>query len=147
MASSDVSNHTMTPSPVVGTPLPAPEIDPRSEYQAIGRGADIDAVLGGLYQLIAPHLAKKQRRLLVGTAARAFSRDGGARMAKISGRSRPAVDTGTRVLDQPPNPRGRIRRPGDGPKRAVARLIGRPLGRNLDTERGIGFPSMSAAVI
>jgi hypothetical protein len=47
-------------------------------------------VLGGLYQLIAPHLAKKQRRLLVGTAARAFSRDGGARMAAAS--AAPAMD-------------------------------------------------------
>jgi hypothetical protein len=39
---------------------------------------DIDAVLGGLYQLIAPHLTKKQRRLLVGAAARALGRGGGA---------------------------------------------------------------------
>jgi hypothetical protein len=68
-------------------------------------------------------------------------------MAKISGLSRPTVYTGTRELDQPPDPRGRIRRLCDGLKRAVARLLGRSLGRNLDIERWIGFPSMSAALI
>ncbi len=30
----------------------------------------VDAVLGGLYELIAPHLTKKQRRLFAGAAAR-----------------------------------------------------------------------------
>ena len=48
-------------------------------------------MLGGLYVLIAPHLTEKQRRLLAGAAARALGRGGGARMARISGLSRPTV--------------------------------------------------------
>lgn len=39
---------------------------------------DADAVLGGLYELIAPHLTEKQRRLLAGAAAKALGRGGGA---------------------------------------------------------------------
>jgi Rhodopirellula transposase DDE domain len=82
---------------------------------------DVDAVLGGLYELIAPHLTEKQRRLLAGAAARALGRGGGARMARISGLSRPTVDAGVRELDAPPDPRGRIRRRGGGPRRLVER--------------------------
>jgi DDE family transposase len=59
----------------------------------------MDAVLGGLYELIAPHLTEKQRRLLAGAAARALGRSGGARMARISGLSRPTVYAGVRELD------------------------------------------------
>jgi hypothetical protein len=76
---------------------------------------DVDAVLGGLYELVAPHLTEKQRRLLAGAAAKALGRGGGARMARISGLSRPTVYTGVRELDDPPDPGGRIRRPGGGP--------------------------------
>jgi hypothetical protein len=85
---------------------------------------DVDAVLGGLYELITPHLTEKQRRLLAGAAARALGRGGGARMARISGLSRPTVYTGVRVLDAPPDPHGRIRRPGGGPRRLVERQPG-----------------------
>jgi hypothetical protein len=34
---------------------------------------DVDAVLGGLYVLVAPHLTEKQRRLLAGAAARRWA--------------------------------------------------------------------------
>ena len=85
---------------------------------------DVDAVLGGLYELIAPHLTEKQRRLLAGAAARALGRGGGARMARISGLSRPTVYAGVRELDAPPDPHGRIRRPGGGPRRLVERQPG-----------------------
>jgi hypothetical protein len=85
---------------------------------------DVDAVLGGLYQLIAPHLTEKQRRLLAGAAARALGRGGGARMARISGLSRPTVYAGVRELDMSPEPRGRIRRPGGGPRRLTERNPG-----------------------
>ena len=81
-------------------------------------------MLGGLYELVAPHLTEKQRRLLAGAAARALGRGGGARMARISGLSRPTVYAGVRELDDPPDPRGRIRRPGGGPKRLVERQPG-----------------------
>jgi Rhodopirellula transposase DDE domain len=85
---------------------------------------DVDAVLGGLYELVAPHLTEKQRRLLAGAAAKALGRGGGARMARISGLSRPTVYTGVRELEDPPDPHGRIRRPGGGPKRLVQRQPG-----------------------
>jgi hypothetical protein len=45
-------------------------------------------------------------------------------MARISGLSRPTVYAGVRELDDPPDPRGRIRRPGGGPKRLVERNPG-----------------------
>jgi Rhodopirellula transposase DDE domain len=82
---------------------------------------DMDAVLGAMYDLIAPHLTEKQRRLLAGAAARALGRGGGARMARISGLSRPTVYTGVHELDDPPDPGGRVRRSGGGPKRLVER--------------------------
>ena len=85
---------------------------------------DVDAVLGGLYELVAPHLTEKQRRLLAGAAAKALGRGGGAHMARISGLSRPTVYTGVRELEDPPDPGGRIRRPGGGPKRLVQRQPG-----------------------
>jgi hypothetical protein len=85
---------------------------------------DVAAVLGGLYELIAPHLTEKQRRLLAGAAAKMLGRGGGARMARISGLSRPTVYAGVRELEEPPNPGGRIRRPGGGPKRLAERQPG-----------------------
>jgi hypothetical protein len=78
---------------------------------------DVDAVLAGLYELVAPHLTEKQRRLLAGAGARALGRGGGVRMARISGLSRPTVYAGVRELEERPDPGGRVRRPGGGPKR------------------------------
>ena len=45
-------------------------------------------------------------------------------MARISGLSRPTVYAGVRDLDTPPDPRGRVRGPGGGPKRLVERQPG-----------------------
>jgi len=42
-------------------------------------------------------------------------------MARVSGLSRPTVYAGVRELDDPPDPGGRIRRPGGGPKRLTER--------------------------
>jgi hypothetical protein len=84
---------------------------------------DIDAVLAGLYELVAPHLTEKQRRLLAGAGAKALGR-GGARMARLTGLSRPTVYAGVRELDDPPDPRGRIRRLGGGPNRLAERQPG-----------------------
>ena len=85
---------------------------------------DVDAVLGALYELITSPLTEKQRRLLAGAAARTLGRGGGARMARISGLSRPTVYVGVRQLDDPPDPRGRVRGPGGGPKRLTQRQPG-----------------------
>jgi len=78
---------------------------------------DVDTVLAGLFELIAPHLTEKQRRLLAGAGARTLGRGGGARMARISRLSRPTVYAGVRELAERPDPGGRVRRPGGGPKR------------------------------
>jgi hypothetical protein len=51
-------------------------------------------------------------------------------MARISGLSRPTVYAGVRELDDPPDPGGRIRRLGGGPRRLVERQPG--LLRGLD---------------
>jgi Rhodopirellula transposase DDE domain len=85
---------------------------------------DVDAVLAELYELVAPHLTEKQRRLLAGAAARALGCGGGARMARISGLSQPTVYAGVRELDAPPDPRGRVRGRGGGPRRLVERQPG-----------------------
>jgi hypothetical protein len=85
---------------------------------------DVDTVLGRLYALVVPHLTEKQRRLLAGAAAGALGRGGGVRMARLTGLSRPTVYAGVRQLDDPPDPRGRVRRPGGGPKRLVKRQPG-----------------------
>jgi Rhodopirellula transposase DDE domain len=79
---------------------------------------------GWLYKLIALHLTERQRRLLAGATARTLGRGGGVRLARISGLSRPTVYAGVRELDDPPDPGGRIRRPGGGPKRVVERQPG-----------------------
>jgi hypothetical protein len=42
-------------------------------------------------------------------------------MARLTGLSRPTVSTGVRELADAPDPRGRVRRPGGGPKRLVER--------------------------
>jgi hypothetical protein len=42
-------------------------------------------------------------------------------MARISGLSRPTVYTGVHELDDPPDPHGRVCRPGGGPKRLTKR--------------------------
>jgi hypothetical protein len=42
-------------------------------------------------------------------------------MARIRGLSRPTVYTGVHELDDPPDPHGRVRRPGGGPKRLTKR--------------------------
>lgn len=42
-------------------------------------------------------------------------------MARISGLSRPTVYTGVHELDDPPDPHGRVRRLGGGPKRLTKR--------------------------
>jgi hypothetical protein len=72
-------------------------------------------VLAGLFELIAPCLTEKQRRLLASAGARALGRGGGARVAShwravaADGRRR------VRELNEQPDPGGRIRHPDDGP--------------------------------
>jgi hypothetical protein len=77
---------------------------------------DLDEVLAATFSLIAPHLTERQRRLLYGAAARAFGYGGISRVARLAEASRPTVRRGAAELDQPADPRGRIRQ-HEGPKR------------------------------
>jgi Rhodopirellula transposase DDE domain len=77
---------------------------------------DLDEVLASTFSVIAPHLTERQRRLLLGAAARALGYGGVSRVARLAEASRPTVRRGVAELDQPADPRGRIRQ-HDGPKR------------------------------
>ena len=73
-------------------------------------------MLAATFSLVAPHLTERQRRLLFGAAARALGYGGVSRVARLAEASRPTVRRGVAELDQPADPRGRIRQ-HDGPKR------------------------------
>jgi hypothetical protein len=77
---------------------------------------DLDEVLAATFSVIAPHLTERQRRLLLGAAARALGYGGVSRIARLAEASRPTVRRGVAELDQPADPRGRVRQ-HDGPKR------------------------------
>jgi Rhodopirellula transposase DDE domain len=77
---------------------------------------DLDEVLAATFTLVAPHLTERQRRLLLGAAARALGYGGISRVARLAEASRPTVRRGAAELDQPADPRGRIRQ-HQGPKR------------------------------
>ena len=73
-------------------------------------------MLAATFSLVAPHLTERQRRLLLGAAARALGYGGVSRVARLAEASRPTVRRGATELDQPADPRGRTRQ-HDGPKR------------------------------
>jgi hypothetical protein len=77
---------------------------------------DLDEVLAATFSLVALHLTERQRRLLLGAAARALGYGGVSRVARLADASRPTVRRGAAELDQPADPRGRIRQ-HEGPKR------------------------------
>jgi hypothetical protein len=77
---------------------------------------DLDEVLAATFTLVAPHLTERQRRLLFGAAARALGYGGVSRVARLAEASRPTVRRGAAELDQPADPRGRMRQ-HDGPRR------------------------------
>ncbi len=73
-------------------------------------------MLAATFSLVGPHLTERQRRLLLGATARALGYGGVSRVARLAEASRPTVRRGVAELDQPADPRGRIRQ-HDGPKR------------------------------
>jgi len=77
---------------------------------------DLDEVLAAMFSLVAPHLTERQRRLLLGAAARALGYGGVSRVVRLVKASRLTVRRGAAELDQPADLRGRIRQ-HDGPKR------------------------------
>jgi hypothetical protein len=101
----------------------------------------------GLYQLIAPHLTEMQRRLLAGAAARALGRGGGARTAKISGLSRPDGVHRTRCWTSRLTLAAASAAPAMGPSGPLPGSLAAHWVATSTSSGGIGFPSMSAALI
>src|SRR6266511_1167031 len=79
----------------------------------------LDGVLAKMLDRVLPHLGERQRRLVCGAVARTLGHGGVTRVAELAGLSVPTVSRGTRELDEQPDPYGRHRRAGGGPKRAV----------------------------
>jgi hypothetical protein len=77
---------------------------------------DLDSVLAAGFALVGPHLTERQRRLLYGAFAHVLGHGGVTRIAAAAHSSRPTVARGKHELALPPNPTGRTRAPGGGPK-------------------------------
>jgi hypothetical protein len=72
------------------------------------------------FELLAPGLDERQRRLLAGSEAMVLGRGGGVAVSRATGVSRRVIRAGIRELQAPESlPSGRVRRPGGGRKSAV----------------------------
>jgi hypothetical protein len=76
----------------------------------------------GFFEVIAPHLDERRRRLVMAAQARLFGRGGVSLIAKLAGVSRPTVYAGMAELGAPPAAMEpwRVRRKGGGRKPATA---------------------------
>src|SRR6266508_604088 len=84
----------------------------------------LDGVLAKMLDRVLPHLGERQRRLLCGALAGALGHGGVSWVAELAGLSIPTVIRGASELDDPPDPYGRTRREGGGPKPLVERQPG-----------------------
>jgi len=71
---------------------------------------DLDEVLAATSSPVASHLTERQRRLLLGAAARALAYGGVGRVARLAEASRPTVRSAAAELDQPADPREQVGR-------------------------------------
>jgi hypothetical protein len=79
------------------------------------------------FELLAPGLDERQRRLLAASEAMVMGRGGGVAVSQATGVSRRVIRAGIRELQAPESlPSGRVRRPGGGRKSAVAKDPGLP---------------------
>ena len=76
-------------------------------------------MLAAKFEVIFPHLDERQRRLLMGTEARALGHGGIRLVARAAGVREATVALGVDELDSGAEPLGRARRPGGGRKRAA----------------------------
>jgi transposase len=90
----------------------------------VGGDSTLDGVLSAVLDRVLPHLGERHRRLLCGAVARALGHGGVTWVAELAGMSIPTVIRGASELDDPPDPYGRTRREGGGPKRLVERQPG-----------------------
>src|SRR5687768_6912614 len=77
----------------------------------------IEAGLAAKFGVIFPHLDERQRRLLMGTEARALGHGGIRLVARAAGVREATVSQGVAELESGPAPLGRVRRVGGGRKR------------------------------
>jgi hypothetical protein len=74
------------------------------------------------FELLAPGLDERQRRLLAASEAMVLGRGGGVAVSRATGVSRRVIRAGIRELQAPESlAAGRVRRPGGGRKSAVAK--------------------------
>jgi hypothetical protein len=79
------------------------------------------------FELLAPGLDERQRRLLAASEAMVLGRGGGVAVSRATGVSRRVIRAGIRELQAPESlPPGRVRRPGGGRKSAVEHDPGLP---------------------
>ena len=76
-----------------------------------------DPALAHTLRMILPHLNERQRRLLVGAAARSMGWGGIAAVSRASGVSRPTITQGLRELERSNTTAERVRRAGGGRKK------------------------------
>jgi len=76
-----------------------------------------EANLAGVFELLLPHLDERQRRLVLGAAARVRGRGGVRLVAEAAGAAASTVSRGLRELGQGEEPGGRVRAVGGGRKR------------------------------
>jgi Rhodopirellula transposase DDE domain len=77
----------------------------------------IEAVLAEVFAALRPHLNERQRRLVLGAAARALGRGGIRSVAGMTGAAESTVSRGVRALESGAEPSARVRTAGAGRKR------------------------------
>ena len=80
--------------------------------------ADVTEALAAKFAVMLPHLDERQRRLYLGSEARALGHGGIAAVARAAGVSELTVSAGVAELDAGAGPLGRARRAGGGRKKA-----------------------------
>jgi Rhodopirellula transposase DDE domain len=78
-----------------------------------------EGMLAAKFGVILPHLDERQRRLLLGSEARALGHGGIRLVARAAGAREATVSLGAAELEAGERPLGRVRRPGGGRKRAA----------------------------
>ncbi len=79
-------------------------------------GAEVEAVLGGKFNSLFPHLDERQRRLAMGAEARSLGHGGIKAVARAAGASPTTVARGVAELEAGGDPLDRVRLPGAGRK-------------------------------
>lgn len=74
----------------------------------------IEAILAEVFAALRPHLNERQRRLVLGAAARALRRGGIRAVAGMTGAATSTVSRGMRELGSGTQPSGRVRTAGAG---------------------------------